>query len=324
MVALRFTAAFLLCSSSAAAFAQAPSIQHARTLFDARNYDAARAEFAALARSSPSDATPVLYLGRIALAENDNEGGIKQFERCVEINERNVECHAWLGNALGMAAQHTSKFKLPFLAKRTKREFDRAVELDPNNIDGRMGELQYYLFAPGFAGGSIDKAREQAAEIEKFNKLRGAIAFGMIADHDKNAHDSQVAYERAIAASPDSAAGYFGLVNAYARDEKWAEAFQVVDRFQARRPGDPAGFAVLARLAVMSGQQLARGEGAAKHWLANPPPDVSPNAVAAGHVRLGAIYEKSGRRELAKGEYEHAVAINPKSDEAKRALDGVR
>ena len=297
---------------------------HARMLFDTRSYDAARAEFTALARTLPTDVTPVLYLGRIALAENDIEGGIRQFERCAEINERNAECHAWLGNALGMAAQHTSKFKLPFLAKRTKREFDRAVELDPNNLDGRMGELQFYVFAPGMFGGSVDKAREQAAEIEKFNKLRGAIAFGIIADHEKNAHDSQVAYERAIAAAPDSGAGYFGLVNAYARDKDWARAFQVVDRFQARNPGDPLGRSVVARLAALSGEQLPRGEEAARHWLANPPHDASANMMASGHVRLGAIYEKTGRRELARGEYERAAALNPKSDEAKRALDGVR
>ena len=74
-------------------------------------------------------------MGRIALAQGETEEGIKHFERCAAIDETVADCHLWLGNALGSAAMRTSKFKLPFLAKRTKREFDRAVELDPNSID---------------------------------------------------------------------------------------------------------------------------------------------------------------------------------------------
>ncbi len=300
------------------------TLSHAKQQFDARNWDAAKQEFTVLAQATPSDATPVLYLGRIALQQNDSDEGIREFERCTAIDEKNAECHAWLGNALGLTAYRTSKFKLPFLAKRTKKEFDRAIELDPGNIDGRSGELQYYLNAPGFLGGSIEKAREQAAEIEARSKLRGAIARGIIADHENDAKASEVAYERAVALAPDSMAGYNGLVNLYTRTKRWAEAFTTLDHIAARVATEPNIAIRFARLAYLSGEQLQRGEEGARRWIANPPAQVPANSKATAHLRLGQIYEKTSRRELARSEYEQALSINPRLDEAKKALDALR
>ncbi len=301
-----------------------PSLLHAKQLFDARNWDGAKQEYSSVARATPNDVTPMLYLGRVALQQNDAEEGIRQFERCVAIDEKNAECHAWLGNALGMSAQQTNKFKLPFLAKRTKREFDRAVELDPGNVDGRSGEIEYYLYAPGFLGGSIDKAREQAAGIEKRDRLRGALAYALIADHKKDAKASEIAYERAVAVAPDSVAGYSGLVNLYVREQRWTEAFATLDRISAHVPTEHNVPIRIARIAAMSGEQLQRGEDGVKRWIANPPSQATLDNKATAHFRLAQIYEKTSRKELARTEYEQALRINPKQEEARKSLDALK
>ena len=301
-----------------------PTLAHAKQQFDARSWDAAKQEYTLLARALPTDVTPTLYLGRIALAQGETEDGIKQFERCVAIDEKVADCHLWLGNALGNAAQRANKFKLPFLAKRTKKEFDRAVELDPSSVDARSGVLQYYMLAPGFLGGSMEKAREQAAEIDKRSKVRGALAYGLLADHDKNAREAEAAYQRAVAAAPDSAVGYNALVNLYVREKRWGDAFAMLDRIAARLPTEMNVPLAVARVAYLSGEQLPRGEEAAKHWIANTPREATVNARAVAHLRLGNIYEKTGRRELARSEYERAVSLNPKYEEAKKALDNVK
>ena len=317
--------ALLLVAAAPTLRAQnAPSLAHAKQQFDARYWDAARQEYALLARSLPADVTPVLQLGRIALAQGETEEGIKQFERCVAIDDKVADCHLWLGNALGNAAQRANKFKLPFLAKRTKKEFDRAVELDPNSVDARSGVLQYYMLAPGFLGGSMEKAREQAAEIDKRSKVRGALAYGLLADHDKNAREAEAAYQRAVAAAPDSAIGYNALVNLYVREKRWTDAFATLDRIATRLPAEMNVPLVVARVAYLSGEQLPRGEEAAKRWIANTPRDATVNSRAVAHLRLGNIYEKTGRRELARSEYERALALNPKLDDAKKALDNVK
>lgn len=316
---------FIIAVVATAASAQGtPSLAHAKQQFNARNWDAAKREYAALAIANPGDAIPAFHLGRIALQENDAEEGIRQFERCTSLDERNAECHAWLGNALGMTAQRTNKFKLPFLVKRTKKEFDRSIELDPSNIDGRMGEMQYYLFAPGMFGGSIQKAREQAAEIDRHDKLRGAMAHGLIADHEKDAKTAEAAYQRAIAAAPDSIMGYNGLVSLYTRESRWSDAFATLDRIAARVPSEHMVPIRIARVAVSSGEQLARGEEGVKRWLANPPAQATSDNRATAHLRLGQIYEKTSRRELARPEYEQATKLNPRLEEARKALDAVK
>ena len=53
------------------------TLAHARQQIDARNWDAARQEYTALARATPTDVTPELYLSRIALALGETEEGIR-------------------------------------------------------------------------------------------------------------------------------------------------------------------------------------------------------------------------------------------------------
>lgn len=302
----------------------APTLAHARQQFEARNYDVARTEFTALAHATPADVRPPLYLGKIALAQNDNDEAVRQLERCVAIDEQSAECHLWLGNAIGSSAQRASKFRQPFLARRVKTEFERAVALDPNSVDARMGLVQFYMLAPGFMGGSMEKAREHVSEIDKRSKLRGAIGAGMLADHEKNPKDAATAYQRAIAVAPDSSVGYYSLANVLAREKNWNEAFATLDHLLARIPSETNALLSIARVAYVSGEQLEKGEAAAKKWLAAPPPDAATTLQAIAHTRLAGVYEKSGRRDLARTEYERAIALNPKYEEAKKALDALR
>ena len=78
----------LTCAITAVAGAQsAPSLTHAKQLFDGRNYDAAKVEYSALAKATPHDVVPELYLGKIALAQNETEGSIRHFEQCAKIDD---------------------------------------------------------------------------------------------------------------------------------------------------------------------------------------------------------------------------------------------
>lgn len=208
---------------------------HARQLFDARSYDSARVELLALAQAAPLDAAPHLYLGRIAQAQGDGDEALRRLERCVALDERAAPCHFFIGAVLGTSAARTSKFRLPLLARRTKREFDRAVELDPDYLDARMGLIQYYLRAPGFLGGSVEQARTQAAEISRRSALRGALAWGAVAEHQEDLGAAEAFFIQAIAAQPDSGVGYRVLAALYTRGGRGAEASATLARLDERR-----------------------------------------------------------------------------------------
>jgi hypothetical protein len=60
--------------------------------------------------------------------------------------------------------------------KRGRAAVERAIALDPENLDARGTLMQFLLQAPGIVGGSRDGARAQAREIERRDRSRGLLA----------------------------------------------------------------------------------------------------------------------------------------------------
>src|SRR4051812_21188376 len=130
-------------------------------LIDDRKYDEARADVQVALKKNDKDDVSLNCMGRVYAAQDKAGDAQKWFEKAIDANDKVAAHHLWLGNAIGEQAQTASKFKQPFMAKRIKSEFEKAVALDPNLVDARHGLIQFYSQAPGFMGGSMDKAKEQ-------------------------------------------------------------------------------------------------------------------------------------------------------------------
>jgi tetratricopeptide (TPR) repeat protein len=261
--------------------------------------------------------------GRAAMSVNNAEMAIRAFERAAELDDRNAEYHLWLGRAVGSRALVASKFQQPFLARRAKSEFERAVQLDPSSVGGREGLLQFYLNAPGVMGGSLEKARQQAAEIGKVNTLRGHLASANIANREKEHTAAEREYRAAVTDAPDSSVASVALANYLQSSGRSDEAFATIDRALARHPADPALLFGVGRLAAASGRQLDRGEQALRRLLASGPADTAGAGLPAPavlHFRLGELLVKKGQKNQARKEFETALDLNPRMDAARKAL----
>ena len=95
-------------------------------------------------------------------------------------------CAYALGRVYGQQAMTASVFKMPGLATKTKEQFVRAVELDPTLFEARSGLAQFYLMAPGFAGGSTAKAKELAAEAQARQPEQAKLLRALLAMNDKD------------------------------------------------------------------------------------------------------------------------------------------
>jgi tetratricopeptide (TPR) repeat protein len=134
-----------------------------------------------------------------------------------------------------------------------------------------------------------------------------------------------------VAEYPDSAAPMGAYALFLADRSRPAEAFAVVDAYQKRRPADPIGWFQVGRVAAATGQQLDRGEEALRKFIAATPPP-SPTisgpptvpTLATAHVRLGNIAERRGNKAAARAEYQRALALDPRSNLAKRSLEAVK
>jgi len=292
------------------------------SLFEARRYPEARAAFESAFRASPGDARAAYYLGRLALIDGDAGRGEQWLERAVKLDDRNGDYHHWLGRAYSREALRAGKLRQMRLAGRIRDEFKRAVALDPDDVDARFDLLQYYVVAPGIMGGSEQRGREQAAEIRRRNPFRGYLAYGAIAEHARDDHAAEREYAAAVAAFPDSLAGSYALGSHYARRAQWDRAFDLFERV-ARERGDPVALYYVGRVASLSGQRLDRGAEALRAYLAYRPKDTDPS-LASAHYRLGTIYEKQGRRDLARQEYATTVRLDPGQKDAREGLERVK
>ncbi len=257
---------------------------------------------------------------------NKPDAAERQFERAVAADERNGTYHLWLGRAVGQQASTASTLRQPFMARRIKAEFERAVALDPELIDARDGLVQFYLMAPGVMGGSTAKAREQQREIARRSAYRGHLAAANIAWAGKDTAGTERAIRAALAAAPDSVLTVITLAQRQSSWGRTAAAFATLDEFLARRPRDIAVRFQVGRLAAISGEQLPRGERVLRDLLAEPEwePTNSRPSRAAVHYRLGVVLEKSGRKSDAKASYERALALDPQLKPAKDALAALR
>src|SRR5688572_1793019 len=139
--------AFVLASS-----ASAQSIDRAKQLFDNARYAEAKTELLAAQKANDRNPVAAYYLGRIAMIENESDEAVRYFERALKLEEGNALYHTWLGNAIRDVTPRSSKIRMAFNARRMKKEWERAVELDPNQIDARYGLVMFYSMAPGAMG----------------------------------------------------------------------------------------------------------------------------------------------------------------------------
>ena len=288
-----------------------------------QKYDEARAEVDALLKKNPTDDAALHCMGRIAIAMDKSSDAISWFEKAVNANDKSSAHHLWLGNALGEQASHTNKLKLPFLARRVKGEFDKAVELDPSSLEARHGLIQFYSQAPSVMGGSMDKAKDQAREIGKIDAIRGHVEMAALLEHDKDIAGAEAEFNAIVSAAPDSAIGYNALGNLYRRQKRYTDAVSVYEKLLHVKPD-----AINAHLLIGWNLKLAgdndRAEREIKQWLAAPPKDAPTPNLSAAHQWIGDIYSAQSRKDAARAEYQLALQINPKNADAKKALESLK
>lgn len=314
---LRFALPLLALAAPALA---AQSTSRGVQLFESHDRAAARAELVAVVRRDEGDARAHLYLGRLALLENDADAAVEHLERAVALDARVSAHHYWYGAAVAQQTMRASKLKMPILARRMKAAMERAVALDPRNVEARDMLVDFYSMAPGVMGGDEAKAREHAAAIARLDPARGHLAAGRLAMQAKDTTAVEREMQAAIAAAPDSIRAYVTLASWHGRAKRWPQAFATMDRYVARRPDDPHGPNAVGRLAALSGQELARGEQGIRAFLAAPPRDAAPPVLSRAWLRLGQVLEHQGRRAEARQAMVRAVALDPRNDEARKAL----
>jgi len=312
LVGFAFNAAHAQCG---------PSIQK---LVDDDNFDEARVEVQALLAKNAKDDAALHCMGRVYMEMDKPGDAIGWFEKAVAASDKLSTHHLWLANALGAQAPHTNKLKLPFLARRVKSEFDKAVALDSSSVDARHGLIMYYSQAPGMFGGDMNKAKAQAREIEQRNPMRGHVELAQLLEKEKDTVTAEREFAAAIEAAPDSAFGYNTLAQFFRRHKRYADAIAVYERLLSTKPDWVNAHLNIGHNLVLWGEDVDRAEREVKQWLDQPPKSAPTPNVSFAHYVLGMAYERQAKIDSARTEYQTALTINPRNKDAKKALAALK
>jgi Tfp pilus assembly protein PilF len=273
--------------------------------------------FSALAQNDP------FTLGKAAMQRNDADAAADYFEKAVAAQPKNALYHFWLGQAYGSQAQNASMFSQMRLAGKTKDEFERAVQLDPNLLDARFGLIDFYTMAPAIAGGSEEKAMQQAAEIKKRDSVLGHRAMARIYSRQKKTDLARNEWLAAVKEQPNSAKAHNGLAGFYLGvDKNNAAAMAEAEAAVKADPSYMPAWFRIGQVAANAGTSLPRGEEAMKKYLAYKPQDNEPGHADANYW-MGMIYEKMGRKAEAKASYQAALKLAPNSKTIAEAVKRV-
>ncbi len=141
----------------------------AKTVAGQTAFDKARIEAAEAALTEASKAKPTaryeLALAQACAMRSDNAQCKAHAEKAVALDPTNAEMHYWYGNALFQGINSAGALDKLSIADKGKKEYEKALELDPNQRGALNGLATYYVEAPGIAGGSIRKAKEMGKRL---------------------------------------------------------------------------------------------------------------------------------------------------------------
>lgn len=258
-----------------------------------------------------------------AFDRGEYQKAVDLFAKAIALDAKNAEYHYMQGAAYGELAQRAGILKQAALAKKTKAAFEKAVEVDPNFVEARFGLISYYLIAPGFMGGGVDKAEAQAAEIMKRDRLDGHRAWGRIHANQKKMDLARKEYVDAVREQPRNARAHYFLGNFYLREKNWTAALHEYDMAIELDPSFMSTYYFVGELAGRSESNYARGEESMRKYLAHKPSRTEPRHAGAWYW-LGVIQEKQGRKADAKTSFTNALKLSPADDDIQAALKRVK
>jgi|SRR5579872_112996 len=228
-------------------------------LIAAGHWKRARAMVDERYRQNPSDALTCFHMSQIRNAFGDRQWPLPLAEKAVALDGRTARYHRQLAEVLGVTAQHANLMQQLLLARRFRKELDTALALDARDPQAGRDLLEFYLLAPGIAGGDVNKAQAEADRIAATDAAEGWLAHARVAEFQKRWTEQEGYLRRAVEASPASyrtriALGRFYLDRVPARLEEASE--QARQAIQLDR-GRVDGYAILAAVYAERGEWKA-------------------------------------------------------------------
>jgi tetratricopeptide (TPR) repeat protein len=304
-----FFMSFALCFSAAS---QAdPPLDSVHQTFINGAADAAIRSLRTSLASSPSNAESHNLLCRILYSEERWDAAVAECERAVALNPQSSLYQLWLGRAYGEKADHSGWLSAIGLAKKARNSFEKAVELDARNVEAHSDLSEYYIEAPSFLGGGIDKASAQADLLEKLEPATAFYVRARIAEHEKHNDQAEVNYKKALEINSNAPRRLVDLASFYRRTNRLDDLEAAVKKSAEMNSQNDSALVDSAALLLRVDRNLPLAATLLHRYIEQGTKSEDAPVFHAQYL-LGQILEKQGNAEGAKQAY--LAARNSASD----------
>jgi tetratricopeptide (TPR) repeat protein len=291
-----------------------------RQAYESSDYGKAVQLLQESAAKNPRNAEIYLLLAKTYNEMQQHDAAIANAEKAVSLDPKNSVYHEWLGRSYGEKAEHAGMFSGLSLAKKTRREFELAVELDERNFSAGQALVEYDCSAPGIAGGGEDKARPEIARIAALDAAEGHYAAGNCRRQKKDFGTADAEFTKALEAQPKSANLVYDIGDYAMKHSQPDRLISVANAGEKIAPGDPRGKFYRAVALVLTKGSSQEVEPLLREYLRTAPVRSGYPRPAEAHLWLGRLYENQGKTQAAIAEYEIAVKTDPRDKNAAEAL----
>ena len=264
------------------AVAAAPFDQ-ALELYHRTDYDAA---LKILRPLHQQDAATYHLIGMCYYMQGDPKKAGDFFEKALELRPGESEYHLWLGRAFGRRAETSSFLTAPGYASKARDSFEKAVKLDPRNMEAISDLFEYYLEAPGFLGGGLDRAAKLAAHMAEVNPAEGHWAQSRLAEKRKEDRTAEEQLRRAIDLAPRQAGRVVDLAKLLAKAGRYQESEEAFRRAESLAPGSPRVLFAHASVYIQTRRNLDQAKQLLRQYLdSSLTPDDPPRKEAERLLR---------------------------------------
>jgi tetratricopeptide (TPR) repeat protein len=322
----RLLAALCIASTAMAAtnVRQEAGLEAGRQAYEASDYAKAILLLQAAAAKEPLNGEVQLLLAKSYLELQERDAAIKSAEKAVAIDPQNSIYHEWLGRAYGEKADHAGWFSAMSLAKKTRKEFETAVQLDGNNFSARQALIEFDCSAPGIVGGGEEKALPQIQQLAEMDAAEGHYAAGNCRRHKKDPVAADEEFAKALESHPKSAELIYDIGDHAVKRGQPQLLLEVADVGERVAPGDPRGMFYRGVALVLKKENPEEAGRLLREYAKKAPLRTGYPRPAAAHAWLGRLYEEQNKREEAAKEFESAVKLDPNNKMAQEALKRLR
>jgi Flp pilus assembly protein TadD len=268
---------------SLAAWGRTPQWARAHELYQRTEY----VQAISVLNGAPSKGTDEWQLiGQCHFMQGDFGKATDAFEKALALDPRNSELHRWLGNTYGRRAETGSVFTAPGNARKARQYFERAVELDPNNREAVANLFEYYLEAPGFLGGGMDKAESLIRNIGKLSPTAALHAEAQLESKRKRYDLAETQLRKAAQLAPQEAGRLVDLAKFLADRGRVKESDEEFREAAHLDPDNPQVLFARAETYIRQKRNLKDARELLRRYLASPlTPDDPPRESAAALLK---------------------------------------